>query len=64
MFVPGDKMEYRIVDNEGRGWIISSSDHNRTYVDNNLSDEDSKFERALQVLELDFFQLFDVEELC
>lgn len=64
IFEPGDKMEYRIVDNEGRGWLISSSDHNRTYVDNNLSDEDSKFERALQVLELDFFQLFDVEELC
>ncbi len=60
---PGDKMEYRIVNKDGKGWLISSSDHNREYVNQNLPDDLSKFQRAMLVLQLDFKKLFDIEDV-
>ena len=61
---PGDKMIYKITNKDGKGWIIQSSDHNREYVNSNLPDELSKFQRALLVLQLDFKKLFDIEEIA
>ena len=60
---PGDNMKYKIVNKEGKGWLIRSSDHNREYVNLNLPDEMPKLERSLKVLHLDFNKIFDVEEV-
>ncbi len=60
---PGDQMVYRIVNNDGKGWIIRSSDHNREYINQQLPDEMPKLERSFKVLKLDFNRIFDVEEI-
>lgn len=60
---PGDHMRYKIVNKEGKGWLIESSDHNRAYINELLPDEMPKLERAKKVLKLDFYKIFDVTEL-
>ena len=60
---PGDRMRYEIVNKEGKGWLIESSDHNREYVNKHLPDEMPKFDRAVKVLQLDFYKIFDVKEI-
>ena len=59
----GERMRYKIVTKEGKGWLIESSDHNREYINRLLPDEMPKLERALRVLNMDFKKIFDVTEL-
>lgn len=61
--VPGDNMSYRFANQEGKGWLVETGDSNREYMNSMINDDLPKFERALLVLGLDFYKVFDVTEL-